>query len=439
METTSLLQQAFQLRKEKKPEAAIAVYEPIWHNEPKAFGAWEGWSYGQCLRELRRYTDALEVCRTLYRRQIKNDMLDQLYAWCIYYTQLAGDQQPANYALYKKAVEAILQLSPPANPYSPAVRSVFKIIKYLGGQININWPEMERWLNLLDVGRLTQDTYTVDIPGKRKPVEMAGDMEEWYSWKSKCLIQQQKWEECIQLCDAAAGNISKWHYSNDIWFSRRKAACLAKLGHRAEAEIILRQLLQRRREWFMLADLGELCQSRAEALQLYAEAALAYGEPEKKLRLYQLMAAEYLLQQNTGMAQKHLLLILALRRQNNWPIPVDIAGMLQQAGGVPEPLPGTQHLLSSLQNEWKAKTGGDNKPPAKEKRYTGVIEKLLPNGAAGFIKPDAGGDSIYFLFKNYRGDTGLLKPGKKVSFETTESYDTRRQKASKAAVRIKPV
>ena len=46
---TEQLKQAFQLRKDKKPGEAIAIYQVLWPQQAVLFSNWDGWSYGQCL------------------------------------------------------------------------------------------------------------------------------------------------------------------------------------------------------------------------------------------------------------------------------------------------------------------------------------------------------------------------------------------------------
>ncbi|TAD93189.1 MAG: hypothetical protein EAY75_01300 [Bacteroidetes bacterium] len=431
------LAQAFELRKNKNMAQALDLYNTLWQQEPLAFGEWDLWSYGQCLRHTRAYQQALAVSRAAYTRFAQSTLLNQQYAWCIYYTQIATTPAGAgssHTATLEKAVNAILQLSPPHTPYSPAVRSIFKTIKHLSTLPHAPWLQMEGWLNRLDVTQLTQDTYAVALPGKNKQTELASDVEEWYSWKSKCLLQQGQWEACLQLCAEAAANIKKWHYSNDVWFGRRQAACLVQLNRRAEAATLLTQLLRRKKEWFMLADLAEITADPVAALGLYAQAALAYGDPPKKLRLYASMMALLQQQNKAAEALLHAQLMVALRLQNQWPVAPELMAQAANGGAVPS----VAALLQQLNPLWSTWQAGANGTKAAA-RQLGTVANLLPNGHAGFIKPEAGGANLYFLIKQYRGAAQSLRVGLKISYEIAEGYDNKKQQATQQAVNLRAI
>ena len=429
---------AFQLRKDKKTDEALAIYEVTWPLHKEEFGEWDGWSYGHCLQVKRRYSDALEICRQLYPIYPKAEMITQLYAWNIYYTQLAGDKQPAGKEVFVKALNAIVLLSPPGNAFSPAVKSIFKLIKFLSESLQPNWEEIGRWLMKLEKEKLSRETYIVDVPGRGKK-ELASELEEWYSWQSKLLLQTKQWQKCIDLCSAALSDLNKWHYSNDVWFARRKVAALTQLGQRQQALELLKPLIKRKREWFMLGDLAELTENYKEALQLYAEAALAYGEPNKKMRIFFKMAELYAANGERDSAQEHALLVLALRNENSWAVPAELEQLIQQQGGMPDKILGAGAMFQKLKLRWRKLVENTNEATSKipAQRVNGKIDCFIGSGAAGFIKPANGENNIYFLFKNYQGNKEEIKIGLMVSYEVNKDFDKKKNKESKIAVRIK--
>ncbi len=439
-EISEQLKKAFQLRKDKRPGEAIAIYQPLWPQHAATFGEWDGWSYGQCLKELKRYSEALEICRQLYPRFKTAEMILQLYAWCIYYTELAGVKQPADKAAYLKVLNAIVQLSAPGNAYSPAVKSVFKLVKYLAESNQNEWELVGEWLQKLDKNKLSRDTYRIEVPGKNS-MELASELEEWYSWQSKYLLQTRQWEKAVDLCNEALTVLKKWHYSNDIWFARRKAAAQTQLGQKALALATLKPLISRRREWFMLADLAELTEDTNEALQLYAEAALAYGDMPKKIRVYFKMAALFLLLQDKEMATAHALLVLVLRTENGWPVPPELDNMLSALGEMPVPLPSSLVIQRQLKSAWQKLKASDVAAEQKTLpvRLFGKVDSILVNGKAGFIKCEVAPDKIYFLFRNYKGDLAEIKAGLMVSYEVVKDFDKKKNRDSEMAVRIRKV
>lgn len=439
-EISEQLKQAFQLRKDKKPAEAIGIYHAMWPQHATAFGEWDGWSYGQCLKELKRYPEALDICRQLYPRFKTAEMILQLYAWCIYYTQLAGDKQPADKAAFIKILNAITQLSAPGKAFSPAVKSIFKLVKFLTEGNQNDWHQVGEWLQKLDKEKLSKDTYSIDVPGKKR-MELASELEEWYSWQSKYLLQTRQWEKTVDICNEALAVLNKWHYSNDIWFARRKAAALTQLGHKALALETLQPLIKRKREWFMLADLAELTDDKSKALKLYAEAALACGDMPKKIRVYFSMAILFNLIGDKDLAKAHAMLVHALRIENGWPVPAELNKMLLELGELPKPLPNSFSMLRQLKPKWQNMMDitfeGEQK--IQPVRLVGKIDCLLTNGQAGFIKGDLVFGKIYFLFRNYKGAAVEIIPGMKVSYEVVKDFDKKKNRDSEMAVRIKKI
>jgi tetratricopeptide (TPR) repeat protein len=433
-----LLHQAFQLRKDKKTDEALTIYESLWQQHPAEFSEWDGWSYGQCLQEKRRYPDTLELCRQMYLRFKTSEKIGQLYAWSIYYTQLAGDKLPENKNSFIKAITAIVQLSPPGKPFSPAVKSIFKLVKFLGEGNQNNWNEIGDWLLKLDKVTLSRETYTIDIPGRRR-MELASELEEWFSWQSKWLLQTKQWQRCSDLCSEALKELYKWHYSNDIWFARRNAAALAQLGHKAQAREILQSLIKRKPEWFIMSDLAELTEDSNEALKLYAKAALAFGDVDKKIRVFFKMAQLFVSNGDRELAYNHALLVMTLRVENKWPVSPEVEQLMKELNEVPVNLPSSAWIVNNLKPHWERLAFG-NSINSEEKQLTrvdGKIDHFIKTGEAGFIKTDIRVNKIYFLFKNYQGNKADLKPGLSVTFIINKSFDKKKNRESEIAVRIK--
>ena len=189
----------------------------------------------------------------------------------------------------------------------------------------------------------------------------------------------------------------------------------------------------------MLADLAELTPDPGKALQLYAEAALAYGEPAKKMRVFNNMAVLHASLGDNAAALNNALILLALRRENKWPIPAELEQMLQAPGCIPDDLPAAAVLFKkmkpALQELLKHKEINTDKKPIT--RLNGTIDHFISAGDAGFIKPGKGTNKIYFLFKNFQGNRADIKPGLPVSYEANISFDKKKNRNSEIAVRIR--
>jgi tetratricopeptide (TPR) repeat protein len=429
MSTQEIFAQAFQLRKDKKYKEALDLYEPLYANQPELFGEWESWSFASCFKGKAQYEQCLDYCRIFYRRFPQSPMINQLYAWSVYYTQVAVSENMPGYATLKKALEAILKMSPPGNKYGCAERSIFKIIKHLATQMQPDWPEINRLLNYIDPDKLSQETYTV-ILGKGKKTELASDLEEWYSWKTKALLQLGHWQECIDICDRATSMIHKWHYSNNIWFARRKAAALAKLGKPEEAKSILEKLITQKKEWFLLQDIAELENDPAKSLALCTEAALMQGDTDKKIRLFMKMAQLYNQSGEQTHAREACLLCLSIRHHHDWPIPNDLDVMLNETGGIPPIIEKPFHYLNNLESHWKRVL------ETLHPQFRGTITRILPDQQSGFIKMDEGGGNIYFSTRDWAGRPPTLQTGMRLNFRKTKAWDKVKNQESEKAIHL---
>lgn len=424
------LRLAFQQRKSGDYAGALSVYEGLENTHADQFSEWDAWSFAYCYRALKQYEKCLDTCRRFYARFPGHELLRQLYAWAIYYTQIARENNMPPYATLKKALDGIWQLSPPGTPYGCAERAMFKVIKHLSVIMPPDWEEIDRLLNKMEPGKLSAETYTLDGPGGRKN-ELASDREEWYSWKSKALLQTGQWQACVALCTAAESAIGKWHYSNHIWFARRKAAALSRLGIMDEAKAILEKLVLQKKDWFLVQDLAELESDPHKALLLCTEAALMPGDTEKMIRLFFTMAGLYNACAEPEAARQSALLCLSIRHHHDWPVPSDLEDFLLKSGGYSNTIEPPDYYLKPLQLRWKKEM--EQHQPA----CTGSIYRLLPNGQSGFIKPDGkGGGELYFSTRDWQGKPPKIHTGMRVGYRKTLAWDKAKNRESEKAIHL---
>ncbi|MBK8154691.1 MAG: tetratricopeptide repeat protein [Saprospiraceae bacterium] len=85
----TIKKQASDFRKAKNYEQALPLYKQLWEEYREDCNEWEGWSYAFCLKHLKDYQKALEVCREVYPLNKEFENIKGVYAWCIYYTEIA--------------------------------------------------------------------------------------------------------------------------------------------------------------------------------------------------------------------------------------------------------------------------------------------------------------------------------------------------------------
>ena len=65
----------------------------------------------------------------------------------------------------------------------------------------------------------------------------------------------------------------------------------------------------------------------------------------------------------------------------------------------------------------------------------GKVKLIFPDGRTGFIAGNNRKD-YYFRVKSFKNNNGELKPGLKVQFLITKSYDFKKKKESEEAIKI---
>ncbi len=156
------LQKASQLRKNGDYKQAVSLYDTLWNNQSEQWSDWDGWSYAYSLVKTFKYHEALDICRHFYRKNKNFEILNNLYAQCIYYTQFTGEKQPTLNVL-RKAAQAMLDLSPYSSKYSFTPKAIFKLNHALMSQKEINWAEIETWLLKMDPDLLDNQPFKMVI------------------------------------------------------------------------------------------------------------------------------------------------------------------------------------------------------------------------------------------------------------------------------------
>jgi len=110
-----------------------------------------------------------------------------------------------------------------------------------------NWRLVNDFCNSINPELLSIDCSTIQVERKGQTIDMelASDMENWYAYKTKALSKLGEWQECFEKSKEALEKLDSFHYSNDVWFSRRVALSKKNLGNTddtiSELESILRK------------------------------------------------------------------------------------------------------------------------------------------------------------------------------------------------------
>lgn len=422
------LRDATEFRRKKQYKAALSIYQPLWEEDPKQFNEWDGWSYAYCLKERQLFHEALEVCRQLYPRFKNSEFIANLYAQCIYYTQI-GVAHPPPLSTQRKAVRGMVCLSPPHREYSLSGVAIFKLCKNLMDEKPVPWQEIELWLHQMDPDLLSRESFRSKLPNG-KTIEYASQQEEWYSMMIRVKAGMQQPKELIELLDEAERKNIRWHYQNDVWMDRKRAFAYHQLGQSEKAERLLRQVLQRKKDWFLYADLGEVISDRNEKLKIFSRAAVESGKLFMKINLFkkigELLADDY---EEKEVYKQHLLLQARIRLENGWNMPTDLEKQLEKEQIDLGSVNRANEVYDQLYPFWQKQAGtGKN-------RQQGEVHYLHKNGKSGMI---IGSDKIEYFFgmQQIKGDSNKIQPGVKVEFEITTGFDKKKNRPSNMAINI---
>ena len=259
---TQLRQQAKQLKQAKNFEEALPLFKQLWEEHRENCNEWDGWNYAHCLSKQKDYKNALKICREVYEIKPNFEQNNNLYAWCIYYTEIKIEKVE-NEQLLLKAGEAIIKLSKqkPTEQQSdfPCVYSlsIFKILDYLNEKTIYNPKSIIYWTEKLNPDFLETIPFKF-TDNESKERELASKKEDWYSLRSKALYENGDFADCISCSETALKSLTKFHYDNDIWFKRNIALSKAELGDIETAIEELKSLLKRKNEWFIQKEIAEL-------------------------------------------------------------------------------------------------------------------------------------------------------------------------------------
>lgn len=424
----TLFKQAFDLRRDKDYRGAVKIYRSLWDENPSDFDEWRGWSYAFCLKELKLYDEALDICRYIYPKNKQSKYIQNLYAQCIYYTQIKASSIPP-LDVIRKAVKAMVSLSPPHQEYSLSAKAVFFLCKQLMKQPNIPWTEIESWLNLMDPDLLSKSVFQSKSSGG-KMVEFASEQEEWYSIMIRVKGGLNQPEEMLKLLGETNKRNIRWHYQNDIWFKRKEAFAHRQLGNLKEAERLLHEILRKKQDWFIYSDLGDVLEPKPEKLEAYSKAALAGGELKMKIDLFKRMAD--LIKGDKGYIETYqdlLLLMARIRLENGWSLPEELEQQLEQEQIDLGSVNSAKEAFDKVLNFCKNTIG-------HEEKFIGKVKLIHGNGLSGIIRGD-NGKEYFFSMKTFSQKGINVVIGMPVQFGLIDSFDKKRQVATKMATDIR--
>lgn len=421
-------------RKQDNYNGVIEVYKDSWEKQKLNFDKWDYWRYSYSLRKVGKIKDALELCTETYEKSPEFVQNISVYSWCLfdYYINKDNDEINKSEHEFLNTAKTITNLTN-QNQYSPYERTVFKVIKYFKSKPSFSATIIGEWLNKLEPKLLSNDIYmSIDKKGIER--EQASSKEIWYSIKTKVLIKQLNYKECIDVGNVALVEIKKFHYGDDIWIKKRIACSKGKLGNKKEAISELKKLLLYKEHWTIQYDISKLYDEIGgleEALNFAYDAVLNGNDFKIKLPLIFDLAIMLKNKNKIEMAKKHILLCKKIRIENNWSIPSELLDQVNSFK-LNESNESSESIYKELRKYWEKEK--NSRTPS----ITGEIQSVFSDGNAGFILGN-NNKKYYFKIKDFNGNSDIVKISLKVKFRAKKGFDSKKGEESDQAVFIRKV
>lgn len=407
---------------------AKSMFETLWNNSSKN-NTYLLNNYGRALRKTNENIIFVEICRELNGNQniMSNKFVVSTLCWCIYDCYIKNYSPVADkdgFIDFLKRAEFIIsnckQMDANEHYKNPYVLTIKKVVKSYNHRASKNYNEIIKWLSNLNPEELSDEVYRFqDENGKDR--ELASPKEFYYQHMAKSLEKTGRYKECVEICEKAFNQISKFHYRNDTWIKARMYYSKCMLQNDIENAIKeYRELAYKENYWFMYHKLSQICfryNKMSEALLYASKAFRCKFEYEKMVNLMSDTALLWQAAGNDVNAEFFFQASAYYRNRQGWPISEE----LQYAISTFEIDVDKKPDINMIQNISKDYIGDIE---GKSERIEGKIDNILPHGGSGFIKPSKGGSNVYFNMKDVLGGKTLVK-GDKVDYELLNGKDGR--------------
>ena len=426
---------AVALRKRKEYNNALVFYEKMLEDYSSFCNEWDLWGYAYCFKKLERYSEALPVCRELYRLNRDFEPGRNLYGWVVYHLEIRKNVREFGKGEndFFRAAGAVVKLceGDRYSFYTPYVKTVFNVIDYLKVGVSFPWREIFKWSSRLDPLKLSCSSFSYKDK-KGKVFRLPSYREKWYLVRTEALEKLGEYEVCSGLCSEALSSFSEGDFINSVWIKRRLSLCKWKMGNREEALEELKGFLNFKKEWFIQHEVAEILYELGkfdDALEYAVDGMLNYGELEKKWKLFFLGGLILKELGKKDFAGKHFLFAFKIREEKGWKIPEKMEKVIYELKVDTGDACSLKELYKDLRKYWNGLRFSD------KCLFKGYVKRILSAGKSGFIMGDNGKD-YYFKVSSFRGEKNKLVEGVRVKFFVVKSFDRKKKKESEEAVNI---
>lgn len=300
----------------------------------------------------------------------------------------------------------------PYGEYSALPIAALQVAKRLD-----RWPDRRlRALALVDPDRLG-DQRNGDFPSHRV---------QWYLQVTRALLDAERWSDLIAQCDRAL-TLPGLQPKERGWVAERRGRALLGLERFEEAVEALGEQVRRSADWWVRHALAQALLGIGDTVGAATQLRLALADGHDLSKRWRVIAllSQLLNEEDPDLAGHHAAFAQELREEQGWPADRDLATAIAALGTVG----GADRRR--LTEYWRGAEDPDATP-----RQEGVVSRVLDGGGSGFLTPDDGSEPLYFSMGR-----GKEAPpaGTRVSFTVVDSFDQKKQRASKRAVGLRVI
>lgn len=430
------------LTKEGKAQEASKIFNEVLENYPVEINGWDVFFLIQCQRAGGNINNLDEWVE----KQKDFDKVQNIYSWYLYDLHVKKFEAK-NIHEHERGIRKLIEYSQQKDFSAegmddipcPYTMGILKLIKGYR-KPNLNIGKVAEWIDKIDPSKLLRkgNVFT-DATGKERKI--ASPYEDYYAILSSLRIKEENYQECIDLCDIGLTTIKRFHYDNDIWFKRRKALSLIKLGNEDEGFELLLSLSKDRKgdKWFLYHEIAEVYfenEDYEHSLEYCIKGIKSFGDEAFKINLLILTArtlfrlkkmdkAAVVANYMVGMSMVHelneknqLIKIVDYFKIDKSSIDEPKKYLSEYRGKVDEIF-----QIDRRAGKKKKKNFGNRKlaeiKPGEE--VQGRIDAVHGNGMSGHVK--LGRDSYFFSMRDVQADKDKIQPGVNVMLGFKEAKD----------------
>ncbi len=417
------LEQAKQLARSGELDIALQIFEKLYAADNNEQNLSLIYYMQNSLKQAANYSKAIGIGLVACELPEVWDSIRHNTAWCIYFQYFKEKcELPVEEAI--EWLEKIKELFPPAPGLHPLPLSVFS---YINKHPELSPALIIQLCSLLDPQKLEMEP----VPAKDGKYSLPSQREKYIDLLSKAYIAAGNYNDCLELCQQTLNEPITLTPAKHIWLKRRIAICHSHLGEEEKALNEMKEILLSKKDWFLFYEAAQIAfnlKNIDEAVDFAIRAALAPGEIENKIHLWELLKSILFQLKLFDKAIEMLQLIASIRKFKQWSIPQSLNKELNSYHISLDNLQHYKELFSQIR-KWLPELLTND---AEE--LSGTINLLLPHKKAGFIS--CGKESYYFRTADCQIPVDELQHGLKVKFILQPGFDPKKQKETIVAVNI---